>query len=176
MAAWTVPASAGVAFFPVPIAQTGSYATTIWARDSLSRPSSAASWRWITASVLPLSRSESVSPTHSKGVIAASSTARTFLPVSSSVSPNTWRRSECPTRTARAPASFAIETLSSPVNAPLGSQYTFWAPTRMPGSRATRCATLWMDTAGGKNHSSLPDSCWYPSRKRSRKLPASGGP
>ena len=66
----------------------------------------------------------------------ALSAATVFRATCSSVSPNRWRRSEWPTRTTRAPASCTIGMEISPVNAPLGSQCTFCAPTRMSG-RAT---------------------------------------
>src|SRR5438067_1140339 len=48
-----------------------------------------------------------------------------------SVSPNNRRRSECPMITYSAPASLIIGALTSPVNAPSRSQYTFCAATPM---------------------------------------------
>src|SRR2546429_687921 len=52
----------------------------------------------------------------------AAPAAATLRRVSSSVSPNTWRRSEWPTSVARAPAWRASGAETAPVKAPLGSQ------------------------------------------------------
>src|SRR5439155_1373177 len=125
----TPAASWGVAFLPVPIAHTGSYAIVIWASLPPSRPRSApASCRCTTASVCPPSRSASVSPTHRTGARPAPRAAATFLRVSSSVSPKMWRRSEWPTRVAFAPAWATRGPDTAPVRAPFGSQWMSWAP------------------------------------------------
>ena len=79
---------------PVPIAHTGSYATTIRARSAPSAAITAAVCRSTTAPVSPRSRSASVSPTHAIGTSAASSAARAFAPTCTSVSPCSCRRSE----------------------------------------------------------------------------------
>ena len=58
-------------------------------------------WTWpvTLASVVPASRSSSVSPTHRIGVMPDARMARTFRFTVSSVSPNSSRRSECPAMT-----------------------------------------------------------------------------
>ncbi len=88
-ASWAI---SGVAVLPVPIAQTGSYA-----RTRLSSASSTETWRRRTSSVSPASRSASVSPTQAITDSPASSAARARFATPSSVSPKSWRRSECPT-------------------------------------------------------------------------------
>ena len=80
------------------------------------------SWRFTTATVCPASRSASVSPTHSTGARRYASAATVFFLVSSSLSPNTWRRSECPMSVAFAPAWAARGAEIAPVKAPFGSQ------------------------------------------------------
>src|SRR5687767_14398019 len=76
----------------------------------------------------------------------ADSTARVFLATPASVSPNSWRRSECPTMTYLQPASASWAGATSPVKAPLASQWQFCAETptgpprsfSMTGTRATK--------------------------------------
>jgi hypothetical protein len=70
--------------------------------------------------------------------------------VCSSVSPNTCRRSECPTSANRAPASRAIGAELSPVNAPLSSVQMFWTPIPTSGRDPSAAATVLTDSAGGK--------------------------
>ena len=90
IATCTSLASAGVAVFPVPIAHTGSYATITVTNAAAPTPASAArNWRVTTVIVSLASRCARVSPTQTVGVSPARKAATTFLPVSSSVSPNT---------------------------------------------------------------------------------------
>src|SRR2546422_478507 len=85
-------------------------------------PRAAASWRFTTGTVWPASRSARVSPTHSTGTRLAARAAAVFLRVSSSVSPNSWRRSEWPTRVALAPAWAARGAETAPGKAPFAFQ------------------------------------------------------
>ena len=113
------------------MAHTGSYAMTD--RDTAAASSPAkppASWRETTSSVRPPSRSCSVSPTQTMGSSPAESTALAFRFTPSSVSPNSWRRSEWPRITYRQPTSFSMGADTSPVNAPCGSAWQFWAASR----------------------------------------------
>ncbi len=95
--ACTACACAGDAVCPVPIAQTGSYASATSLMQWPLRWITAASWRLTTASVWPASRSCSVSPTQTMGVRPAASARCAFCATTWSVSPWYWRRSECPT-------------------------------------------------------------------------------
>ena len=81
----TYPASDGSALRPVPIAQIGSYAITAVAASSGSTPSNARRTCCCTfVSVPPASRSSSVSPTHTIGVIPCAQHAL-HLPVHDAV-------------------------------------------------------------------------------------------
>src|SRR5882724_1281322 len=178
MKRWTSAASRGVAFFPVPMAQTGSYATTTFARSPawVTSAATGSSWRRTASSVRPASRSARVSPTQRSGVTPAARAAFTLSALCSSVSPNRWRRSECPTSVSVAPASVTSASDSSPVNAPLASQWMFWAPTLMSGrwrNASTRGAS---DTAGGKNHSARWSAGRVSSRNRAANSHAAAGP
>ena len=103
-----------VAVLPVPIAHTGSYAMTILETSSMPlRP-------WViclssTSSVLPPSRSSSVSPMHTMGVSPAASAASVRLFTVSSVSPKYCLRSLCPMMTYFTPYSLSIAAEISPV-------------------------------------------------------------
>ena len=79
-------------------------------------------------SVPSASRSSSVSPTHTIGVIPCLKTARTFLFTVWSSSPKSWRRSEWPTITYDTFRAASIGGAISPVKAPFSSALTFWAP------------------------------------------------
>ena len=83
-----------------------------------------------TVKVRPCRRSSAVSPTHRIGVRPWRSAAARRLLISSSVSRKTWRRSEWPSRTSAQPRSTSIGAETSPVNAPLSSQWQFCAPSR----------------------------------------------
>ena len=80
------------------------------------------------SSVPPASRSSSVSPTHTIGVMPLPRTALTLRFTISSVSPNSCRRSECPTITYAHARAWSMRGATSPVNAPFVSQCTFCAP------------------------------------------------
>jgi hypothetical protein len=74
-----------------------------------------------------------------------------------SLSEKYWRRSECPTMTAVAPASLSISALVSPVNAPDGSAWQSWPPMAMraaatPTARQIKVAggQIRMSTSGGE--------------------------
>jgi hypothetical protein len=111
------------------MAQIGSYAITICAARSPSTPCSPPRTCPSTFdSIRPESRSSSDSPTHMIGVIPAAKTAFAFLFTVSSVSPKNCRRSECPTITCEHCSAWSMPGATSPVNAPLDSQCTFWAP------------------------------------------------
>jgi hypothetical protein len=100
MTACASAAISGVAVLPVPMAHTGSYAMTMGAACVASMFSNARLvWRRNTASVSPLSRCSSCSPTQTIGTSLWRSAARSFLFTSSSVSPKYWRRSEWPIST-----------------------------------------------------------------------------
>src|ERR1051325_4324413 len=95
-------------------------------RDALaaSRPASApSSCSSTTDSVRPASRSASAPPTQTIAPSPAASTARAFLPTPSLVSPKNWRRSLWPTIAQLAPASPSSAAETSPVHAPLASQW-----------------------------------------------------
>ena len=125
-------ASCAVAVLPVPIAHTGSYAMTMLSSSSLSMSLNAATvWRVTTSSVLPLSRSSRVSPTHTMGLSPAASAAFMRALTVSSVSPKYCLLSLCPMMTYSTPSSTSISALISPVKAPFAAQCTFSAPTLM---------------------------------------------
>src|SRR5580692_1085164 len=130
-------ACSGVATLPVPIAHIGSYAITTSASRSLGTfaRSSRTCWRSLR-SVSSLSRSSSVSPTHRIGVSPAASAAGTFSASALSVSPNSARRSECPSTTPRTSSSHSIGAEISPVYAPSGSWCMFCAYTSTRDPRA----------------------------------------
>ena len=95
--ACTSCACAGDATLPVPMAHTGSYATTILPQSAAGTAAAMAlSCRSTTSIVLPASRSAPVSPMHAIAVSPASTTALTFCATMASDSPFC-RRSEWPT-------------------------------------------------------------------------------
>ncbi len=159
------------------MAQTGSYATRklVDCPASATGAAPASSCPRITSSRRPSRRSVSVSPTHRTGTRPVSRARCTLREVSSLVSPNTWRRSECPTSTWVAPASAAMAAEISPVNAPLSSQWMFCTP-RLTPTRPRRhsWATL-RDAAGGKTRIETASG---PARgsKRSKNARVSEGP
>ena len=109
-------ASAGVATRPVPMAHTGSYATTTfdtWSVFSPSGPRSAG--RWCARRALPASRTSSFSPMHRIGEMPCLSAALTLVLTSSSVSAWYSRRSEWPTVTYEQPSFASIGADISPV-------------------------------------------------------------
>jgi hypothetical protein len=75
----------------------------------------APSWRATTRSVVPASRSASVSPTHTIGTSPFASAAAALAATSSSLSPCIARRSEWPTMTWLQPSSASIAADTSPV-------------------------------------------------------------
>src|SRR5450759_413311 len=95
-----------------------------------------------TASVLPASRSASISPTQTMGFRPAASDATVFCRTVSPVSPKNWRRSLWPMMTHPAPTAAIMGAETSPVNAPSFFQYTSWAPipTLLPLVAATAAA------------------------------------
>ena len=113
------------------------------------------------------------------------SAACSLRPTASSDSPKCVRRSEWPTMTYRQPRSISIGGVTSPVNAPDGSQKTSWAPRaiREPfRSDATAASAVnggqTTTSTAGVSHS--PFSCWTraaaPSRVRfAFQLPAMMG-
>jgi hypothetical protein len=106
----------------VPIAQTGSYATTTSCRRSTGTFSSpSCTWLRSLRSISPRSRSSSVSPTQRIGVSPTSSARGTFSLSARSVSPKYWRRSEWPSTTPCTSISASISADTSPVNAPLSA-------------------------------------------------------
>src|ERR1022692_353229 len=122
-------AISGVAVFPVPIAHTGSYATTSFAAFLAETAWNARThWRRNTSSVSPASRSCNTSPTQQIGVRPASSAVFSRRFTVSSVSPKYCRRSECPMMTWVTPRASNIAAEVSPVNAPSCFQCTFWPP------------------------------------------------
>ncbi len=74
-----------------------------------------------------------------------------------------------------APVSCTIGLEISPVNAPLGSQWTFCAPIRMSPRRATAAAAGARETAGGKNHKLRPGAGAVTARNRSMNARAAAG-
>src|SRR5258707_11850042 len=102
-------------------------------------------WRSSTDSVSLRSRSSSVSPTQTIGVKLDAIAASNLLFTVASVSPNSCRRSECPTITYSAPASLIMGPETSPVNAPQASQYRSCAATPMfvlRAASATACTAV----------------------------------
>ena len=91
----------------------------------------------MTANVRPDSRSARVSPQQKTGSSFAARAARTFFAQVSSVSPNRDRRSEWPTSTYLQPSSARNWGATSPVKAPLDSQWQFCPPTAMGEPRRT---------------------------------------
>ena len=155
--------SAVVGVLPVPIAQTGSYATTNLAAEA---PAGTLPFSCVssTVRVRPASRSASVSPMQTTGSRpvrhAASALARTMA----SVSPQSVRRSECPTMIWLAPASLSISAEMSPVWAPLAAAWQFWPPTRTP-LPFTALAMPISSVAGGqiRTSRSVQPACFTPS-------------
>src|SRR5437870_1465514 len=175
-------AISGVAVRPVPIAQTGSYAST---RSECG--SSTDSWRPRTSSVSPRSRSACVSPTQAITRRPASSAAQARLATVSSVSPKYWRRSEWPTREPTAPSSSSSGAEISPVYAPSCSQCTFCAYVvrpasthsrrRVNGGQTTASSPARAAGSGPRNIFQLPAisigrSYGWKRRRRSRRRPA----
>src|SRR6266567_4483023 len=116
-----------------------------------------------TVKVSPCRRSSAVSPTHKSGWSPWRRTAATFLLISSSVSRKMCRRSECPSSTRRHPSSASIVGEISPVNAPWGSQWQFWAPSptaEPPSTSATAASAV----KGGHTTTSTPRGRLSPSR------------
>mmetsp|Transcript_30792 Transcript_30792/g.43111 ORF Transcript_30792/g.43111 Transcript_30792/m.43111 type:complete len:203 (-) Transcript_30792:560-1168(-) len=115
---WTSCAWSGVAVLPVPIAQTGSYAITMFSKlFEGTRVATERSWRVMTDKVLPLSRSSSVSPTHKTTFSPAFKACTVFIAMVSSDSLSSGRclRSECPRITQFTPTSLSISAVYSPV-------------------------------------------------------------
>jgi hypothetical protein len=106
-------------------------------------------WVRTTSSVFPASRCWSVSPTHRIGISPAFTADFSFRFTLSSVSPNSWRRSEWPTITYAHPASLSIPGATSPVNAPFSSQCRSWAPSITPEAPIP-AATTSSDVKGGQ--------------------------
>jgi len=77
------------------------------------------------------------------GVMPLARTAFTLRFTSSSVSPNSSRRSEWPTITTDTFILASIAGETSPVNAPFASQWQFCAPSAIGMSSDSR--TVWMD-------------------------------
>src|SRR5262249_52768510 len=152
----------GVAVRPVPIAQTGSYAST---RSGCG--SSTASWHRRTSSVSPASRCSSVSPTHAITRRPAPSAALARLATVSSVSPKYCRRSEWPTREPTTPSSSRSGAEISPVYAPSSSQWTFWAYVVRPESTHSR-----RRVKGGRTAASSPASAAGSGPRNIFQLPA----
>src|SRR5581483_11138855 len=158
MCAWASCACAAVAVRPVPIAQTGSYAMTSSAiRSAVRRSKPSLICRSSTPNVSLRSRSSSVSPTHTIGVSSAPIAATILRLTIASLSPNSRRRSECPTITYSAPASLIIPADTSPVNAPSFSQYRSWAATAMFVFRAASAAAC-SAVNGGATTTSTPST------------------
>ncbi len=80
-------------------------------------------WPITLSSVPPASRSSSVSPTQAIGVMPCFWIADTLAATMSSVSPNSSRRSLCPAMTYLTSSLARNTGDTSPVNAPLSSQW-----------------------------------------------------
>ena len=80
------------------------------------------------SSVAPISRSARVSPMQTIATSPARHAASALASTMPSVSPWSVRRSEWPTMTCEAPASFSISAEMSPVCAPLSCQWQSWPP------------------------------------------------
>src|SRR4051794_38873208 len=118
----------GVATFPVPIAHTGSYATTTRVTSSAATSSKASCTWWRSRrSVSPRSRSSSSSPTARIGSRPAASAAGSLRCSALSFSPQNIRRSEWPIRTPGTPMSWSIGAEISPVKAPSSPSCMFCA-------------------------------------------------
>mmetsp|Transcript_18399 Transcript_18399/g.56465 ORF Transcript_18399/g.56465 Transcript_18399/m.56465 type:complete len:247 (+) Transcript_18399:533-1273(+) len=132
--AWTSWACSGDAVTPVPMAQTGSYATAIESQSfSVKSPFNRAP-RWsssTTASILPASRSSRVSPTQNMTLSPALSAFFVFVTTRSEDSFWFVRRSEWPRITHVHPISFSISAGTSPVYAPYDVALQSCAPTAM---------------------------------------------
>ena len=121
MNACTDCAMAGVAVRPVPMAHTGSYAITTLPEAISSAEtfcSAPASCSPHTSRTRPPSYCSLLSPMHTTATSPASRMARVLRPTSSSVSPNSSRRSEWPTSACVAPTDAAMLRDVSPVYAP----------------------------------------------------------
>mmetsp|Transcript_27192 Transcript_27192/g.37499 ORF Transcript_27192/g.37499 Transcript_27192/m.37499 type:complete len:235 (-) Transcript_27192:177-881(-) len=117
--ACTSCASSGVATLPVPIAQIGSYAITIFDQSSSERLSLMACSSVVqTSRVLPASLCSKLSPMQAITFKPLSTAYFTLVPTHLSDSLRSWRRSECPSITQLTPKSRSISALISPVNAP----------------------------------------------------------
>ena len=101
-----------------------------------------------TSAAWPASRCASVSPTQTMGFSPAAKAACTLRLTVSSVSPKSWRRSECP-RITYWHRLRSISGDTSPVKAPASSKYMFWAPT-MTGLPETACRTAASEMKGGQ--------------------------
>ena len=120
------------------------------------RPASPArSWPSTVANVSPCRRSSAVSPTQRIGVIPAARTACIFRLMCSSLSPNSFLRSEWPRTTYRQPSSTSIAGEISPVNAPADSQWQFCAPSAI-GLPDSSSPTTWSAVKGGHRTTSTP--------------------
>mmetsp|Transcript_66597 Transcript_66597/g.168741 ORF Transcript_66597/g.168741 Transcript_66597/m.168741 type:complete len:333 (+) Transcript_66597:45-1043(+) len=125
----------GVATLPVPIAHTGSYAMTM-SSQLVILDRTAANCRWLTSSVLPVSRSSKSSPMQNMTLMPAFWQISSLAAVISSVSPYLVRRSEWPMRVHSIAMSLRCSAFHSPVKAPMPVALTFWEQTAMP--RASR--------------------------------------
>src|SRR5690348_1361780 len=114
------------------------------------------------SSVLPASRSASISPMHTIAPSPPASTARAFLPTLSFVSPKNCRRSLWPTIDHVAPASASSGAETSPVNAPALSQKQSCAQVAIdePSSRLATCASA---VYGGATPTATPRAApsWF---------------
>mmetsp|Transcript_26183 Transcript_26183/g.84749 ORF Transcript_26183/g.84749 Transcript_26183/m.84749 type:complete len:210 (+) Transcript_26183:64-693(+) len=102
---------------------------TMFFMSSFETPAkSLASWMAQTDSTRPASYSSFVSPMQSTGYMPSAMVLRTWRLISASSSPKTTRRSEWPARTYVTPRLLTMLDDTAPVNAPLSSWYTSWAP------------------------------------------------
>mmetsp|Transcript_299 Transcript_299/g.840 ORF Transcript_299/g.840 Transcript_299/m.840 type:complete len:212 (+) Transcript_299:355-990(+) len=123
-------AISGVATFPVPMAQTGSYAITTRSISSgliPARPFFSCTSQ--TSPTKSFSNSASVSPMHNITDIPCSISFKHCALMYSSVSLLMVRRSECPANAHSTPMLFSIPDEIPPVNAPAISGVTISAPT-----------------------------------------------
>ena len=128
-------AISGVAVRPVPIAQTGSYAST----RSVVRLEQRRAWRLEDVLRLPglaLLVRLADARDHAQARFERRFGARAATV--SSVSPKYWRRSEWPTSEPATPSSSSIGAEISPVYAPSCSQWTFCAYVVRPASTQSR--------------------------------------
>ena len=111
---------------PVPIAQIGSYATTILESSFLFKSESAVKICFrIHSSVIPSVRSFCDSPTQRIGIILCDNAQLTLRRIKSLDSPKRVLLSECPQITYSQRNAFNIFGEISPVKAPLISGYIF---------------------------------------------------